>query len=198
MIYYLLIHPVTLTVILVLSIVWLKDLITGGKTLHAIRRTVHSHIKSMGKQDTDNSWNGLSYELKVKLTDQKRLKQGKLFVGSRRVADFAARHSKVYNNGDLIIEVVQKIKRIKGPRQMFVVRLRSRVTGTVRMTVWVNYMPTRQDSWGIQDVCIHPPSGDLGKGDTLTGARITAPQDQPLKGKDKKKGKRGKAKKSAA
>lgn len=186
MIISLLIHPITLSIVLIFCVLRLKDIIMGSRTLHHVRSTVNTHIKSMGKQNTDQSWEGLSYELKVKLTDQRRLKKGgKLFVGSRRVADFAARFSKVYNNGDLVIESIQRIRRIKAPRQMYVVRLRSRVTGTVRMTIWVAYMPQRVDGWGVQDVCIHPPSGDLGKGDTLTGAKVQDP-NAPKAGNSKK------------
>ena len=192
----LLFHPISLTIFLIFSILWLKDLIRGGTTVHAIRRTVQDHIKQMTKQNTDLAWDGLSYELKVKLTDPKRLKKkGRMYVGSRRVADFAAFHSKVYKNGELVIEVIQRIRRVKAPRRMYVVRLRSKVTGTVRLTVWVSFVPGRAISWGVEDVCIHPASGDLAKGETLTGARVGDP-NATAKKSDKKPAKAKKSKKS--
>jgi hypothetical protein len=190
----LLFHPISLTIFLIFSILWLKDLIRGGTTVHAIRRTVQDHIKQMTKQDTDLAWDGLSYELKVKLTDPKRLKKkGRLYVGSKRVADFAAFHSKVYKNGELVIEIIQRIRRVKAPRRMYVVRLRSKITGTVRLTVWVSFVPGRAISWGVEDVCIHPASGDLAKGETLTGARVGDP-NATANNSDKKPAKAKKSK----
>lgn len=200
----LLINPLTLSVLLIFSVIWIKDLIQGGKVLHAIRRVARDHIKHMTQQDTDRAWEGLSYELKVKLTDPKRLKKkGKMFVGSRRVADFAAFHSKVYKNGELTIEVIQRVRRVKAPRSMYVVRLRSRITGTIRLTMWVSHMPGRATAWGVEDVCVHPPSGDLAKGETLTGAKVGDPNAKPQasegkKKPEKKRKRRGKKNKEAA
>ena len=192
----LLFHPISLTIFLVFSVLWLKDLIRGGTIVHAIRRTVHDHIKQMTKQNIDRAWDGLSYELKVKLTDPKRLKKkGRMYVGSKRVADFAAFHSKVYKNGGLVIETIQRIRRVRAPRKMFVVRLRSKITGTVRLTVWVSFVPGREMNWGIEDVCIHPASGDLAKGETLTGARVGDP-NAAAKNAKSKGGKSKKSKKS--
>lgn len=203
----LLIHPITLSILLLFSVIWVKDLIRSGRVLHSVRRVVHNHIKDMTQQDADRAWEGLSYELKVKLTDPKRLKRkGRMFVGSRRVADFAAFHSKVYKNGSLTIEVVQQVRRVKPPRKMYVVRLRSKITGTIRLTMWISYTPGRATSWGVEDVCIHPASGDLAKGETLTGAKVGDPnakqkgaskEEKPAKGKKKKK-KRKKLKEEAA
>ena len=200
----LLFNPISLTIFLIFSMVWLKDLIQGGRTVHSVRRTVYDHIKQMTKQDIDRAWDGLSYELKVKLTNPKRLKKkGRMYVGSRRVADFAAFHSKVYKNGELVIETIKRIRRVRAPRRMFVVRLRSKITGTVRLTVWVSHVPRRAISWGVEDVCIHPASGDLAKGDTLTGARVGDPnaRSKNAKKKDaqsKKPKKRRRLKKGAA
>ena len=192
----LLFHPISLTIFLVFSVLWVKDLILGGTVVHAIRRTVYDHIKQMTKQNIDQAWDGLSYELKVKLTDPKRLKKkGRMYVGSKRVADFAAFHSKVYKNGGLVIETIQRIRRVRAPRRMYVVRLRSKITGTVRLTAWVSFVPGRAVSWGVEDVCIHPASGDLAKGETLTGARVGDPNATAKKNPGKKNAKSKKSKK---
>ena len=61
----LLFNPISLTIFLIFSVMWLKDLIQGGRTVHSIRRVVSDHIKQMTKQDIDRVWDGLSYELKV-------------------------------------------------------------------------------------------------------------------------------------
>ena len=177
MILTLLFHPVTLTFVLIFAAWWLQGLITGGRVSHSVKKTVMAHVKEMAAQNTEKAWEGLSYDLKVALTDQKRLKKGgKMFVGTRRVADFSARHSAIYNKANLVIESMTRLRRVKAPKQMYVVRLRSRVTGTIRLTVWVSYVPKRADQWGIKDVCVHPPSGDLGKGESLTGAKISPPK----------------------
>lgn len=192
-----LINPITLSILLFFSILWIKDLIQGGGTLHAIRKVTRDHIDYMTQQDADRAWEGLSYELKVKLTDPARLKKkGKLFVGARRVADFAAFHSKIYKNGDLSIEMIQRVRRIKSPRQMYVVRLRSKITGTIRLTMWVSYVPGRATSWGVEDVCVHPANGDLAKGETLTGSKVGDPNAKQATGtkQDGKKGKKAKKK----
>lgn len=181
-------HPITLTCVLILSLMWLKDLISGGRVSHSVKRIVLAHIQEMGAQNTEKAWEGLSYDLKVALTDQKRLKKGgKMYVGTRRVADFSARHSAIYNKANLVIESITRIRRVRAPRQMYVVRLRSRVTGTIRLSVWVSYVPNRADAWGIKDVCIHPASGDLGKGESLTGAKISPPQVRRAKSAPKNK-----------
>jgi hypothetical protein len=187
-------HPVILTIILAFCIWWLRDLIVGGGKTHAIKKSVLNHINDMGQQKTEKAWDGLSFELKVKLTDKKRLKKGgKLYVGARRVADFSARHSSVYNKANLVVDSITRIRRVKGPKQMYVIRMRSKLTGTIRLSVWVSYVPMRADGWGVTDVCVHPANGQLGKGDTLTGAKITAPQ--PVTKAPKKSGKNPKKKK---
>ena len=192
-------HPVTLAILLIMSIMRIKSLIKGGKTLHSIRTTVRGHIDAMSKEKTELAWEGLSYELKVKLTDPKRLKKkGKLFVGSRRVADFAAYHGRVYKGGELVVETIQRIRRVRYPRQMFVVRLRSKVTGTVRLTVWVSHVPRRDLAWGVEDVCVHPASGDLARGETLTGAPVGDPNAKPEKKEGKPQKKRRGLKREAA
>lgn len=177
-------HPVVLTAVILFSFWWLNDLISGGGKSHAIKKAVMNHVQHMGGQDTEKAWEGLSFELKVKLTDKKRLKKGgKMFVGTRRVADFSARHSAVYNKGNLVIDSVKKVKRVRAPKQTFIVRLRSKVTGTIRLSLWISKVPNRADGWGITDVCIHPASGDLYKGETLTGAKMAPPK---VPKKDKK------------
>ncbi len=197
MIFTFIFHPITLTFVLIFALWWVKDLIIGGRINHAIKRAVLAHVKEMGAQNTEKAWEGLSYDLKVTLTDQKRLKKGgKMFVGTRRVADFSARHSAVYSKANLVVESMTRIRRVKAPKQMFVVRLRSKVTGTIRLTVWVSFVPNRTDGWGVKDVCIHPANGDLGKGESLTGAKVSPPQPAKAKGggKPAKKSKKSKKK----
>ena len=151
--------------------------------LTVTRRCLHAHFAWSGL--------GLSFELKVKLTDKKRLKKGgKLFVGIRRVADFSARHNSVYSKGNLVVDSITKIKRVRAPKQMYLVRMRSKVTGTIRLSIWVSYVPMRADGWGITDVCVHPASGHLGKGDTLTGAKVAPPKTTKKEKKPPKKKRR--------
>ena len=170
-------HPVVLTAVIIFSLWWLNDLITGGGKNHAIKDAVMNHVKHMGGQDTEKAWEGLSFELKVKLTDKKRLKKGgKMYVGTRRVADFSARYSAVYNKGNLVIDSVQKVRQVRAPKQTFLVRLRSKVTGTIRLTLWISNVPNRADGWGVTDACIHPANGDIYKGETLTGSKVSQPQ----------------------
>ncbi len=177
MIFTILFHPVVLIAVIIFSMLWLRDLVSGGGKNHAVRKAVMDHINYMGSQNTEKAWEGLSFELKVKLTDKKRLKKGgKMFVGTRRVADFSARHSAVYNKGNLVVDSMQKVRRVKAPKQIYLVRMRSKVTGTIRLTLWVSHVPNRADGWGITDACIHPASGDLYKGETITGVKMVAPQ----------------------
>ena len=190
-------NPIILIVVLLFCLWWIKDLLYSSRRTQAVRKTVAEHIRQMGKQNTENAWAGLSYDLKVKLTDKKRLKKGgKMYVGTRRVADYSMRHGSVYSKGSLVIESIQKVKRIRAPREMYVVRLRSKVTGTVRLTVWVSYVPMRADGWAIADVVVHPPSGDLARGESLTGARLNPPAGPQKSGKGAR-GKKGKKKRKS-
>ena len=71
---------------------------------------------------------------------------------------------------------------------MYMIRLRARSTGYVRMTIWISQVPFRQDNWGIDEVCIHPQNGDTNKGETLTGARMRRRRTRLAKGvKDRSK-----------
>ena len=59
---------------------------------------------------------------------------------------------------------------------MYMIRLRSRSSKNLRMTIWISKIPLKQDEWSIEEVCIHPKSGNTHQGETLTGARMRKPK----------------------
>ena len=171
MIMEILLHPFTLIVTLIFSILFIKDLVSNGSRLYKIYGLVYHHVNMMAKDNIDDAWQRLSFDLRTTLTQKKRLKKGKNNVGSRRLSSFANTHAKVYQKANLVIESIHSVG-VKGPRKMYMLRLRSQNSGYIRMTIWVSKVPYRVDGWSINEVCIHPSNGDTNRGDTLTGARM--------------------------
>ena len=126
----------------------------------------------MASQNVGAAWDGLSFDLKTTLTQKKRLKKGKGFFGSKRVEKYANYNQPVYQKANLVIESIHRVTQSRTPKIMYMVRLRSKQTGYMRMTIWIARVPHRVDGWSIEEVCIHPPTGDVYKGDTLTGTRL--------------------------
>jgi hypothetical protein len=186
----LLLHPFTLTVALIISFLIVKDLIVKGFRLSKVHRCIDAHLEAMSKKRVDQAWDSLSFDLRTTLTNQKRLKKGgKSFFGKKRVEMYAFRFNKLYQEGRLIIESVHKVRSARSPKIMYMIRLRSRATGYIRMTIWISRVPLRQDHWSIDEICVHPQNGDTNKGETLTGARMRRRPTRSAKGKqDQNKG----------
>ena len=165
-------HPFSLTVTFIFSVIFVRDLVINGRRRSVIYKCVNKHIKVMSKKDFERAWDGLSFDLKTTLTQKKRLKQGPDFFGSKRVEKFAQTYFAVYNQSNLAVESVHRVRRAKAPKVMYMVRLRSKKSGYMRMTMWVSHVPNRLDGWSVDEVCVHPPNGDINKGETLTGARM--------------------------
>ena len=185
----LLFHPFTLTLALITSFLIVKDLIVKGFRLSKVHRCINSHLDSMSRKRIDQAWDSLSFDLRTTLTDQKRIKKGgKAFFGKKRLETYANRFSKLYQEGRLIVESVHKVRHARSPKIMYMIRLRSRATGYIRMTIWISRVPQRQDHWSVDEICVHPQNGDTNKGETLTGARMRRKKSRLAKGvKDRSK-----------
>jgi len=170
-----LLNPITLIVALVFSVTVVRDILKRGNHLFSVQDCVYKHIAAMSKDKGDEAWDGLSFDLKTSLTQAKREKRGgKDFVGTRRVGVFAKQNSKLYQNGRLTIDSVNKVMKVAPPKEMYMVRLRSQASGYLRMTVWVSRVPLRADGWAVEEVCVHPEDGNINLGETLTGNKLKA------------------------
>lgn len=165
-------HPVFLGTILCVSVVIVRGLIVRGSAAASVYRAVRAHITAMGRINVDAAWAGLSFDLKTRLTEKKRIKKGKQFIGSKRVESYANAFVNLYRDGQLVIDTIHHVHGAAKPKLMYMVRLRSKRSGYMRMTIWVSMVPYRDDGWSIEEVCVHPNDGDLTKGDTLTGVRM--------------------------
>jgi hypothetical protein len=193
MIIEILLHPFTLSVTLIFSIIFLKDLLGNGSKMYKVYGLVYHHINMMAKDNIDDAWKKLSFDVRTILTQKKRLKKGKDNVGTRRLSSFALQHATVYQRANLIIDSIHVVK-VKAPRQMYMIRLRSQNTGYMRMTIWVSKVPYRVDGWSINEICVHPNHGDLNRGDTLTGVRMKRRPSRIQKAIKNKKSKKMKPK----
>ena len=166
------VHPVFFVLILVLSFFLIKSILRGGRRLSVIYDTVDRHIEAMAAQNEKEAWEGLSFDLKNILLDQRRERRGKNYVGQARLKDFMSRIAPLYQREALIVDSLHEVYRVQRPRRMFMVRLRSSRTGFLRLTIWVSYVPFRGDGWSIVEVCAHPANGDINRGETLTGSKM--------------------------
>ena len=173
MILEILLNPITLIVALVVSVMIVRDLLTRGSHLFAVQDCVYRHVTMMSKDDIDGAWDSLGFDLKSSLTRPQREKKGKGFVGTGRLKTYAKENRDVYHEGRLTIDSVNQVMKVKPPKEMYMVRLRSQSSGYVRMTVWVSRVPLRADGWSVEEVCIHPPNGNVNAGETLTGAKLS-------------------------
>lgn len=171
MILTILLHPFTLIVALIVSVVIIRDLVGRGGSLFDVQDRVYAHLELMSKSgNPEAAWESLSYELKARLNDARRAKKGKDFVGVKRLAYFIKLYSKLYTDGKLGIESMSRVGKVAPPKEMYMVRLRSQQSGLIRMTLWLTRVPFRADGWSVVEVCVHPEDGNIYKGETLTGA----------------------------
>jgi len=165
-------HPATMIITLIFGVMLLRDLLKRGSHLFSVQDCVYKHIEAMAK-DKGDAWDGLSFDLRTTLTNARREKKGgKDFVGAKRVAVFAKQNSKLYKDARLTIDSVNKVMKVRPPKEMYMVRLRSQVSGYLRMTVWVSRVPLRADGWSVEEVCVHPEDGNVSLGETLTGSKL--------------------------
>jgi hypothetical protein len=170
---HLILHPFTLGVSVLFACLFLKDLFSKGTRLSSVHRCINQHLAVMSHRHINQAWDGLSFDLRTKLTNQIRLTHGgKAFFGKKRMSHYAIRFAQIYQNGKLRVDSIHLVKQTRSPRTMYMVRLKSRSTHRVRMTIWISQTKSKKRPWGIDEICIHPKSGDTQKGDTLTGTRI--------------------------
>ena len=170
-----LLNPATMIIALIFGVVLIRDLLRRGSHLFNVQDCVYKHLEAMIKDKGDDAWDGLSFDLKTSLTHARReRKGGKDFVGARRVKMFAKQNAKLYKDGRLTIDSVNKVMKVRPPKEMYMVRLRSQASGYLRMTVWVAKVPLRADGWSIEEVCVHPEDGNVSLGETLTGNKLKA------------------------
>jgi hypothetical protein len=178
----LLMHPFTLSVTFIFALIFLKDLLFKGVRLSSVHRCINRHLTMMSQRKIDLAWDGLSWDLRTKLTNQIRLTHGgKAFFGKKRIAHYALRFAQMYQEGNLSIGSVHHVRQTRLPKTMYMVRLRCRATQRVRMTIWISRMPNQSDKWCIDEVCIHPKNGDTQKGHTITGTRMKSSQQRKVK-----------------
>ena len=116
----LLFHPFTLTVALITSFLFVKDLIVRGARLSKIHRCIDAHLEAMSRKRIDQAWDSLSFDLRTTLTDQKRLKKGgKTFFGKKRLEGYMIRFGTLYQEGRLIVESVHKVRQARSPKIMY-------------------------------------------------------------------------------
>lgn len=166
-------HPATMIIALIFSMILLRDILKRGSHLFSVQDCVYKHIAAMTKDKGDEAWDELSFDLKTLLTQARREKKGgKDFVGANRVKIFAKQNAKLYKEGRLTIDSVNKVMKVASPKEMYMVRLRSQASGYLRMTVWVSRVPLRADGWSVEEVCVHPEDGNIHLGETLTGNKL--------------------------
>lgn len=166
-------HPATMIIALIFGVMLLRDLLKRGSHLFSVQDCVYKHIEAMAKEKGEGAWDGLSFDLRTTLTNARREKKGgKDFVGAKRVLVFAKQNSKLYKDARLTIDSVNKVMKVRPPKVMYMVRLRSQVSGYLRMTVWVSRVPLRADGWSVEEVCVHPEDGNINLGETLTGSKL--------------------------
>jgi hypothetical protein len=202
MILSILLHPFTLIVALIVSVVIIRDLVGRGSSLFAVQDRAYAHLELMAKPAAaDAAWESLSYDLKARLNDERRLKKGKDFVGLRRLTYFMKLYAKLYSDAKLTIDSVSRVGRVAPPKEMYMVRLRSQQSGVLRMTLWLTRVPFRADGWSVAEICVHPESGNVYQGETLTGAPMRGRPSrlkQKLKDRARKRGDRDLARANAA
>ena len=81
---HLLMHPFTLSVTFIVALPFLKDLLFRSVRLSSVHRCINRHLTTMSQRKADLAWDGLSWGLRTKLTNQIRLTHGeKAFVNQR-------------------------------------------------------------------------------------------------------------------
>lgn len=202
MILSILLHPFTLIVSLIVSVVIIRDLLGRGSSLFDVQDRVYSHLELMAKTSApDAAWESLSYDLKARLNDERRLKKGKDFVGIKRLTYYMKLYAKVYTEGKLTIDSISKVSKVASPKEMYMIRLRSQQSGVLRVTLWLTRVPFRADGWSVAEVCVHPDNGNIYQGETLTGAPMKGRPSRlqkKLKDRARKRGDRDLARANAA
>ena len=199
MILEILLNPFTLVIALIFSVIIMRDLLRKGSHLFAVQDCVYKHINTMAQEQIDEAWSGLSFDLKTTLTQAGRERRGgKNFVGSNRLRTFAKEHSTLYKEGQLTIDEVKLVGKARPPKEMYMVRLRSGASGTLRATVWVSRVPLRADGWSVEEVCVHPANGNVNQGETITGAKLHGGGKQSRFAKESKRRARARSDKSTA
>jgi len=179
---HLLMHPFTLSVTCIVAFIFLKDLLFRGVRLSSVHRCINRHLTTMSQRKIDRAWDGLSWDLRTKLTNQIRLNHGgKAFFGKKRIAHYALRFAQIYKEGNLTIGSVHHVRQTRLPKTMYMVRLRCRSTQRVRMTIWISRIADQTDEWCIDEVCIHPQNGDTQQGSTMTGNRMKSKARRKVK-----------------
>jgi hypothetical protein len=175
MILEILLHPVVLAFTLIFAFLLFRSLWKQGTHLFDVYDCIYAHIDQMIKQDADAVWSKFSIDLKFKLGDRRRSRKNLNMQGINRLRSFMGLYSNIYVKEHLAIDTVHQVK-IRPPKEMYQVKLRSQKSGYIRLTVWVSRVPFRMDGWSIDDICVHPADGDDTKGETLTGKKIKSPK----------------------
>ena len=181
-----LLNPFVLVIVLIFAFILFRSLWKKGSYLFDVNDVVYQHIDQMIKQDADAVWSKFSIDLKFKLGDRRKSRKNVNMVGINRLRSFMGLYGNLYQKDHLAIDSVHQVK-IRPPKEMFQVKLRSQKSGYIRLTIWISRVPFRMDGWSIDDICVHPADGDDSKGETLTGKKIKSPKVVKLLQERKKK-----------